>query len=316
MTGFIIRRLGQAVIVMLGVTLVVFAMLHALPGSIARAIIGNRATPQAIAAFNRANGLNHGLLYQYLVYLDHLFLHFNLGFSYRKQIAVRTLIAGEIPKDILLVGTSLVIALLIAIPVGVAQAVKRNGPVDYVGTGVSFILYSLPSFAGALLAIALLSIKFQVFPAEAPQGATLGAILADPVGLVLPVATLSLITFALFSRYMRSSAIDSLAQDYIRTARAKGLSERMVLWRHLLRNSLIPIATLVGLSLPTILTAGLVVEQVFNFPGVGLEYFNAATTDDYQVMLGITVLIGIITVVGNLLADILYAVLDPRVRYS
>ena len=111
-----------------------------------------------------------------------------------------------------------------------------------------------------------------------------------PVGLVLPVITLTLVTYALFSRYMRSSAIDSLAQDYIRTARAKGLPEQTVLWRHLLRNSLVPVTTLVGLSLPAVFTAGLVLEYLFNFQGLGLEYFNAATTDDFPVMLGITVL--------------------------
>jgi peptide/nickel transport system permease protein len=139
--------------------------------------------------------------------------------------------------------------------------------------------------------------------------------LAHPSGFVLPVVTLTLVTYALFSRYMRSAAIDSLAQDYIRTARAKGLSERMVLWRHLLRNSLVPVTTLIGLSLPAILTAGLVLEELFNFQGLGLEYFNAATSDDFPVMMGITVLVGLATVVGNLLADIAYAVLDPRVRY-
>jgi peptide/nickel transport system permease protein len=139
--------------------------------------------------------------------------------------------------------------------------------------------------------------------------------LGHPVGMILPVITLTLVTYALFSRYMRSSAIDSLAQEYIKTARAKGLSERAVLWRHLLRNSLVPVTTLVGISLPAVLTAGLVLEYLFNFQGLGLEYFTAATNDDFPVMLGITVLVGTVTVVGNLLADITYAVLDPRVRY-
>jgi peptide/nickel transport system permease protein len=132
---------------------------------------------------------------------------------------------------------------------------------------------------------------------------------------VLPIATLTLVTCALFSRYMRSSAIDSLTQDYIRTARAKGLLERTIRYRHVLRNSLIPIATLVGLSLPSVLTAALMVEYVFNFQGLGLAYYNAALTTDYPVELGITVLIGVATVVGNLVADLAYAGLDPRVRY-
>jgi peptide/nickel transport system permease protein len=173
----------------------------------------------------------------------------------------------------------------------------------------------MPSYALGLLLIAAFSDGFKFFPSEAPQGTTIGSLLAHPAGLVLPVATLTFITYALFARYMRSSAIDSLAQDYIRTARAKGLSERLILWRHLLRNSLVPVTTLIGLSLPSVLTAGLVVEQLFNFQGLGLEYFTAAQDYDFPVMVGITVLIGLATVVGNLLADVTYAVLDPRVRY-
>jgi peptide/nickel transport system permease protein len=130
------------------------------------------------------------------------------------------------------------------------------------------------------------------------------------------VATLTLVTVALFSRYMRSSAIDSLTQDYIRTARAKGLRQSAILFRHLLRNSLIPVATLVGISIPGILTFGLIIEQLFNFPGVGLAYFNAAVNGDYPVVFGITVLVAVATVLGNLIADIAYAILDPRVRYD
>ena len=314
MTGYIIRRLGQAIIVIIGVTLIAFILEHLLPGSLARQILGPRATLQQINTFNSQNGLNGSWWYQYWVYVDHL-AHGNWGYSYKLNRGVLNIIEDDIPRDILLVGTSTVLAVIIAIPIGVAQAVRRNHLVDYTGTAVSFLLYSMPSYALGLILISVLAIEVKVFPAEAPQGATLGQMLLHPVGLVLPVATLTLITYALFSRYMRSSAIDSLAQDYIRTARAKGLSERLVLWRHLLRNSLVPVATLVGLSLPAVLTAGLVIEQLFNYQGLGLEYFNAALTDDFPVMQGITVLVGLATVVGNLLADITYAVLDPRVRY-
>ncbi len=219
------------------------------------------------------------------------------------------------PRDLILGGFSLLFSLMIAIPVGIMQAVRRNGPLDYAGTGVSFVLYSMPQYAIALLLIQFLSISFHVFPAEAPQQSGFVGILSHPSGLVLPMASLTLVTYAQFSRYMRSSAIDTLAQDYMRTARAKGLPERLVLWRHLLRNSLIAVVTLVGLSIPYILTGTLIIEQVFNFPGLGLEYFSAALRDDYEVMLGITVLVGLVTVLGNLLADIGYAILDPRIRY-
>jgi len=314
MTGYIIRRLGEAIIVTLGVTLITFALLHALPGSLARDILGNRATPQAIAQFNHDNGLDRSVWYQYWRFLDNL-LHGNLGYSFQFNRSVDSLLSSELPRDLVLGGLALILSLAVAIPIGIAQAVRRNGLFDYAGTGVSFLMYSMPQYAIALLLIQLLSISFHVFPAEAPQSASALGMLTHPAGLVLPVASLTLVTFAQFSRYMRSSAIDTLAQDYIRTARAKGLPERLVLSRHLLRNSLIAVVTLVGLSIPTILTGTLIIEQVFNYPGAGLEYFNAALRNDYEVMLGITVLVGVITVVGNLVADIGYAILDPRIRY-
>lgn len=317
MTGYIIRRLLQAVVVLIGVTMLVFGMEHLIPGGssgIARAILGPRATPVAIAAWERQNGYDSPVWYQYWVFLSHL-LQGNLGFSYKLNRSVDSIIANDLPRDILLVGTSLVLAVLIAVPVGIAQAVKRNQAVDYAGTATAFVLYSMPSYALGLILISVFAVALKWVPSSAPQGSTVGAMLAHPSGLILPVATLTLVTFALFSRYMRSSAIEALAQDYIRTARAKGLPERLVLWRHLLRNSLVPITTLIGLSLPAVLTAGLVLEELFNFQGLGLEYFTAASTDDFPVMLGITVLVGLATVVGSLLADISYAVLDPRVRY-
>jgi peptide/nickel transport system permease protein len=313
--GYIVRRIGQAIIVILGVTILVFILRHLLPGNIARAILGIRATPVAIAAFNRQNGLDHPLPLQYLTFLGQL-LHGNLGYSFKQNMSVDAIVVHELPNDVVLVGVSLVLALLIAIPVGIMQALKRNRLTDYAATGVAFILYSMPAYLLGLLLIAAFAVNLRLLPAEAPQAPTIGGVLADPAGLVLPIATLTLITIALFSRYMRSSAIDSLTQDYIRTARAKGLRQTAILFRHLLRNSLIPVATLVGISIPGILTFGLIVEQLFNFPGVGLAYFNAAVNGDYPVVFGITVLVAAATVLGNLVADIAYAVLDPRVRYD
>lgn len=314
MIGFIIRRLGQAIIVTLGVTVITFALLHLLPGNLARDVLGNRATPQLIAQFTHENGLDKPVYTQYWLFLEKL-LHGNLGYSYQFNRSVDSLLASELPRDLVLGGLSLIFSLVIAIPVGIAQAVRRNGPLDYAGTGISFLLYSMPQYAIALLLIQFLSISFHVFPAEAPQATSALGILGHPAALVLPVASLTLVTYAQFSRYMRSSAIDTLAQDYIRTARAKGLSERLVLSRHLLRNSLIAVVTLVGLSIPLVITGTLIIEQVFNFPGAGLEYLQAATSNDYEVMLGITVLVGLVTVLGNLVADIGYAILDPRIRY-
>jgi peptide/nickel transport system permease protein len=300
--------------VTLGVTMIAFLLLHDLPGSLARDILGTRATPQAIAQFNQQNGLNSSIWVQYWKFLDQL-LHGNLGFSFRLDRSTDSLLATDLPRDAVLGGFALFFSLVIAIPVGIAQAVKRNTVVDYAGTGISFILYSMPQYAVALLLIQFLSITFHVFPAEAPQGGSVLDMIEHPAGLVLPIASLTLVSYAYFSRYMRSSAIDTLAQDYIRTARAKGLPERLVLLRHLLRNSVLTVVTLVGVSIPAIITGTLITEQVFNFNGAGLEYYNAAVSNDYEVMLGITVLVGVITVLGNLIADIAYALLDPRIRY-
>ena len=315
MAGYILRRVGQAVIVLVGVTILVFILQHLLPGSIARAIIGPRASAAQIAAFNREHGLDRTLPVQYLTYLSQV-IHGNLGYSFKQNTSVDAIVIHDLPNDIILVGTSLVLALLIAIPLGIAQAVRHNKPADYAATGVSFLLYSMPSYLLGLLLISVFAINLRVLPAEAPQEPTIIGVLSDPAGLVLPVATLTLVTCALFSRYMRSSAIESLAQDYIRTARAKGLGQAAILSRHLLRNSLIPVVTLVGISLPGILTFGLIVEELFNFPGVGLAYFNAAVNGDYPVVFGVTVLVALATVLGNLFADIAYAILDPRVRYD
>jgi len=313
--GYIIRRIGQAIIVILGVTVIVFILRHLLPGSIARAILGPKATPLAIAVFNRQNGLNRALPLQYVSFLNQL-IHGNLGYSFKQNMSVDAIVIHDLPNDTLLVGVSLVLALLIAIPVGVMQAVRRNRIADYAATGIAFILYSMPSYLLGLLLIAFFAVNLRLLPAEAPQAPTITGVLADPIALVLPIATLTLVTCALFSRYMRSSAIENLAQDYIRTARAKGLRQGAILYRHLLRNSLIPVATLVGISMPGILTFGLIIEQLFNFPGIGLAYFNAAVNGDYPVVFGVTVLVAALTVIGNLLADLAYAVLDPRVRYD
>jgi peptide/nickel transport system permease protein len=313
--GYIIRRIAQAVLVVLGVTAVTFGLEHLIPGSLAKAILGPRASRAAVAAFNRANGLDRPVIEQYLVFVGRL-ARGNLGYSYRLNQSVDSLVVHQLPNDVVLVGSALAAALAIAIPMGIAQATHRNRATDHIATAAAFTLYSMPSYWLAILLIAGLSVGLHVFPAEAPQASTVGGLLADPRALVLPVLTLTLINVALFSRYMRAAAIGTLAEDYVRMARAKGLPKRLVLSRHVLRNSLVSVTTLVGLSLPAVLTAGLIVEYVFNVPGVGLTYYTAAVNADYPVELGITVLVGIVTVLGNLLADIAYAVLDPRVRYD
>jgi peptide/nickel transport system permease protein len=194
--------------------------------------------------------------------------------------------------------------------------VRRNKADDFALTGVSFTLYAMPDYLLALLLIALFSVQLKILPPFAPSATSVTGILADPRALVLPVATLTLVTVASFSRYQRAAAIEVLAQDYIRVARAKGMPNRLILLRHVTRNSLLPVVTLVGLTLPSIIGGAVIAEDVFNYPGMGLLFYQAAVSHDFPILLGSTFFIGVATVVGSLLADVAYATLDPRVRYG
>jgi len=312
MTRFILRRVAQALAVLLIVSFVVFGLLHALPGGPARAILGPRATEVAIAAFNHENGFDLPLPQQYLRWLGNT-MHGDLGFSYKRNASVSSLLAETVPRTLMLVGLGTLIAVLIAIPVGLLQGVRRNRPLDNALTAITFILYAMPAFWLSLLLIDFFAVRKGWFPPEAPSGGPL-QMLANPSGLVLPVLTLSLVTIASFSRYVRSSTVEQLEQDYVRTARAKGLDSKGLVWHHVLRNALSPVVTLLGLSLPWILGGSLVVEAVFNFPGTGFLFWNAAQGEDYPVMLGVVLVVSIGTVVGSFLADLGYAALDPRVR--
>ncbi|MFZ0167899.1 MAG: ABC transporter permease [Candidatus Dormiibacterota bacterium] len=312
MLGFILRRFGQAIVVVIGVTIATFILLHLLPGSPIRAILGPRATPLAIHQLTVELGLNKPIPVQYAVWVNNL-LHLNLGYSYKLDQPVTALLSERIPKTMFLVGVSLILAIVIAIPLGVVMAVRRTKPDDYVLTGLSFIFYSMPTFWLGLLLIGLFSAILNWFPPEAPQDQF--SVFSQLNGMVLPIATLTLVTVALFSRYMRSSVLEQSVQDYVRTARSKGLSSSAVLFHHVLRNALIPVITLIGLSLGGILSGAVVVESVFNYPGMGLLFFQSAVTDDFPVLLGVTVVVALATVLGNLVADLLYAVIDPRIRY-
>lgn len=314
MIGYIVRRVVQAVFVALLVTLGIFLLLHLLPGGPARAILGNRANAAQIAQFNHDNGLDQPLPLQYWSYLTQL-VHGNFGKSYKLNQDVGSILISDVPKTLVLVGLSYAVAIIVAIPLGIYQAVRRNKVDDYVLTGASFVFYSMPVFWLGLLLIGIFSFSLHLLPSEGPQGESVGDFFSQLSSLILPVATLALITIASFSRYMRSSTLENMVQDYVRTARAKGASGTRVLFRHVLRNAMIPILTLIGLSIGFIFSGALITEALFNYPGLGLRFWNAALTQDYPVILGIIVIAAFGTVLGNLLADIMYAVADPRVRY-
>ncbi len=315
MIGYLIRRILQAILVTFFVSVITLLLVHLFPGGPIRALLGPRANATEVAYYNHLYGYNKPIYVQYIKYVGQL-LHGNLGYSVKLNQTVTSEIASDLPKTVVLVFLGTAVSLIFGIPLGVYQAVKRYTVTDYVLTGVSFLGYATPTFFFALLLVEWFAVDTHLFPAFAPQGTTIGAVLSDPQALVLPVIAYAFLLYALWSRYMRSSVMDNLVQDYVRTARAKGASERRVLWVHVFRNSLISIVTLLGLSLPTLVAGAIFIEVVFNYPGMGLAFFQAAQNVDLQTLLGFTLLGTAATIIGNLLADVGYAVLDPRVRYS
>jgi peptide/nickel transport system permease protein len=315
MIGYLIRRILQTIIVLFFVTVFTLFLVHLFPGGPIKAMLGQRATVQQVNYYNHLYGFDQPFYVQYVKWIGQL-LHGNLGFSNKLNMSVTALIAQDLPKTIVLVLLGTIVSLVFGIPLGLYQAVKRYTVGDYVLTGVSFLGYATPTFFVGLLLVEWFSVDVHLLPPFAPQGTSIGQVLSQPKALILPVISYAFVLYALWSRYMRSSVMDNLVQDYVRTARAKGASERRVLWGHVFRNSLMSIITLLGLSLPTLVAGAIFIEVVFNYPGMGLAFYNAALNVDYEVLLGFTVIATLATILGNLLADVSYAVLDPRVRYS
>ena len=313
MTGYIIRRMLNAVIVAIGIALVTFTMLHVIAPSPGRAALGLRATPAAVHAYNAAHGFDKPLPIQFLDYLNQL-IHGNLGFSFTLNQSVNAILGERAPLSIFLSGSSLFLAIAIAVPLGIYQAVKRNSAGDNVVTALTFTLYSMPVFLFGVLLINIFVFDLHWVNANVPQSQTLSGALADFKDIILPIVTLTATNVASYSRYQRSSALDVLAQDYIKVARAKGLPQRLVLWRHLVRNAGLPMVTLVGLSIPLLLAGNLLVEGLFNINGLGLLFITSLQKQDYSVLLAYTLIGGVLTVVGNLVADIALTVADPRIR--
>ena len=315
MTAYLLRRLGTSIIVLIGISIFIFLLLHAIYPSPARDVLGLRANNAQINAWNKENGFDRPVIEQYLSYMNAL-LHGNLGYSYANNQTVASLFQERLARSIYLSGMALLIAILIALPLGIFQAVKRNSLGDNIATSAAFILYSMPVFALGLILIQVFALSFPLLGFEASQSTSIWTVIGDWRAMLLPILTLALISVALFSRYMRSSSIDVLAQDYIKVARAKGLPERLVVMRHMVRNASLPMVTLIGLSLPALLAGNLIVEYLFNYQGLGLLFYSSLGKADYPVLLAYTLIGAVFVVLGNLVADIALTVADPRIRLA
>jgi peptide/nickel transport system permease protein len=315
LAAYLIRRCATSLVILLGISVFIYIMLHAVYPSPAIIILGPKASPAAVRAWNAQNGFDEPVIVQYWQYLWGL-LHGNLGYSYKLNQSVAELFGERWAYSAYLSGSSLALAVLIAIPLGIYQAVKRNSFGDGVVTSAAFTAYSMPDYLLYLIAIQVFALSFHIFGFEASQSTSMIDVILDWHDMTLPIVCITLLILAGYSRYMRSAAIDTLAQDYIRTARAKGLPERLVLLRHLVRNALLPMITLVGLSIPALLAGNLIAEATFNYNGLGLLFYNSLSNADYPVLLAYTLIGAVLTVLGNLLADVALTIADPRIRLA
>ena len=306
-------RLLQIVPTMLLVSVIVFALQHLLPGDPAVMLAGDSAgDPHVVAQIRDHLLLNRPIWQQYLHWLVGV-LHGNLGYSWELSAPVTTLLLQKLPVTLQLSAMAFVIALAIGIPLGVISAVKKGTPLDWLATSVGLFGLSVPSFWLGIVLILVVSVDLGWLP---PSGYV--PLSQDPLQslrtTIMPAFVLGNAIAAIIMRHTRSAMLTALQQDYVRTARAKGLSESVVVWRHALRNALIPVVTLAGLQLGTLLSGAVLTEQVFDIPGIGKLVVDAVFNRDYPVIQGVVLVTGLLYVLINLVTDILYAVINPKLR--
>lgn len=317
MVGYIINRLLQAIPLLLAISIVVFALLQLAPGG-PMAAFERRAmglSPADLERVRQELGLNDPVHIQYLRWLSHV-IRGDLGESLMTHRPVATEIAERLPRTVYLMGSAFLVTVLLAIPIGIISAVRQYSLFDHVATTIAFVGQSIPVYWLGLILILIFYGKLQLFP---PGGmATLGesfSLLDRLWHLVLPVTMLSLSWIAWYSRYLRSSMLEVLHQDYLRTARAKGLREHVILMRHAFKSAAIPLVTLMALDIPALFSGALFTEVIFSWPGMGRLFYDAAERRDYAVLMAVIMITSVLIVLSNLLADVIYGLLDPRIRY-
>jgi peptide/nickel transport system permease protein len=311
---FLARRVAYSLVVLLGVLVVVFALVQLVPGDPVRIALGTRYTPEAYAALRSASGLDRPLIVQFFSYLGHA-LTGDLGVSFRNGDPVTATLLDRLPATVSLGLVGIVIALAIAVPAGIWSALREGRVSDTIVRVTSQFGVSVPDFWLGILFIALFSSTLGWLPTSGYR-----PLFDDPAGwlrhIVLPGLTVGLVAAAIMTRYIRSAVLEVASMGYVRTARSKGLSPRVVTLRHTVRNALIPVLTITGIQLATILGGVIVVEVVFAWPGLGRLVYNAVAARDYPVIQGAVLLMAALFLLINLVVDVLYAVVDPRIRLS
>ena len=273
-------------------------------------------SPAALQAKEIAAGLDKPLIVQYFVWLWQL-LQGNLGYSMKSYEPVSAMIGSHIGPTLLLMGASLALSLLIAVPAGIYSAVKQYSKGDYAVVTASFIGSSIPSFFLALILIYIFTVKLGILPSGGMNTLGMDGSVADTIRhMVLPVTVLAVSLAGSNIRYIRSSFLEILQQDYLRTARAKGIGYKRVIWKHAMRNALLPIVTVIGMQIPMLFGGAVIIEQVFSWPGLGLMTMTAIMGRDYPVIMGVCLLSAVVVLVSNLITDILYALVDPTIQLN
>jgi peptide/nickel transport system permease protein len=313
MLRYLARRGLQALGVLLGVSVLVFAIVHLVPGDPIRVSLGTRFDQATYDILYARAGFDQPLPIQYLNWLTSAMTG-DLGVSFRSGQSVTGILLGRLPATMLLAFASLVIGLAIAVPVGILSAVRPGSKTDYAGTVFSQLGVSIPDFWMGIMFILLFSLTLGWLPSSGYVALT-----DDPVQairrLIMPAVTIGVVTGSILTRFVRSAMLEALSEDYTRTARSKGLRERVVVNRHVLKNAMIPVVTVTGLQLATILGGVIIVEFIFSWPGLGQLALIAIERRDYPLLQGVVLLLAVIFLLINLLVDVLYAWLDPRIKY-
>jgi peptide/nickel transport system permease protein len=320
MATYVLRRLIQAIPILIGISVISFLIINLAPGDPTDRFRSGRVSPETIQHLIHLYGLDKPLPEQFVSWFTAFwqfpFRNDAWGYSFVDGRPVVEKIFQKIPTTLELMLTSLVVTMIVSIPLGVLAAVKQYSWADKIITTMATVGYALPSFVLGILLLYIFSIKLNLFPSFGRH--TLGQENSFPDylrHLFLPVCSLAIQQIAGWSRYMRSSMLEVLQQDYVRTARAKGLPGSRVLYKHALKNALLPVITLLGLSLPSLLAGAAITESIFSWPGLGLLAVQSVTTNDFPVVLAIVMIGGMMVLLGNLLADVLYGFVDPRIKY-
>ncbi|MBQ8592464.1 MAG: ABC transporter permease [Lachnospiraceae bacterium] len=313
MIKYIMKRILIAIPVLIGITVIDYAIM-CMAGSPLEMMQGPRISEAAVEAKEIALGLDKPFYIQYFVWLGQL-LQGNLGYSMKSFLPVGTMIAEHIGPTLLLMGVSMLVGLLLAVPAGIYSAVHQYSKGDYSIVTLSFLGSSIPGFFLSLLLIYLFTIKLGWLPSSGMMTlGTEGGFIDIVQHMIMPVLVLAVSMAGTNIRYIRSAMLEILQADYIRTARAKGIGRFLVVHKHALRNALIPIVTVIGMQIPMLFGGAVVIEQVFSWPGLGLMTLSAITSRDYPVIMGVCLLSAVVVLIGNLLTDILYAVVDPTIQ--